>query len=130
MKQKVIKLFFVNQLSCTCIISNSLENPNLFDFSFNLPFIIRVARSSCLSIHCHSTRNHSIVSCIRSSFVLAFVYFSSCLWFIISHFTFSRCLCFLTKELNYNDLYNQRLRYAFLFLLKNYGIIMILTRTQ
>lgn len=39
--------------------------------------------------------------------------------------------CFLTKELNYNDLYNQRLRYAFLFcLLKNYRIIMILTRTQ
>lgn len=84
-----------------------------------------------ISIHNHSNliiHSSNILSFHTARFV-SFAFRSACdLSYIPFYFLPSSCS--LTKELNYNDLYNQRLRYAFLFLLKNYGIIMILTRTQ
>lgn len=78
---------------------------------------LSIARSPLLLIHYHAissiTQYYSLASCARSirfshvRFILPVIYHIP--------FYFLPPSCFLTKELNYNDLYNQRLRYAFLF---------------
>lgn len=131
-KRKRLSRFFNNNIKI--IIDNDIISINRSHLNYLIYTIIvskkrrihsippnhhssSLARSSPLSIHNHSNfinRSSNILSFHTARLFISFAFRSACdLSYIPFYFLPSSCS--LTKELNYNDLYNQRLRYAFLF---------------